>query len=144
MFNGVRTASWATFWLTRPVDCGYAKIRKDGKSIRATSFRKLNSFEDKIIIQWFSNIIKRLTSYYSLANKVSDLWQVIAIYRKSCALTLADKHKLKRAAVVYKKYGFNLKVRDSVKQKWIVLFYPTALKTIVNFKLRKTNLSLSK
>ena len=55
--------------------------------------------------------------YYSPANQFNDLWQVIAIYRKSCALTLADKHKLKTAAAVYKRYGPYLKISDPIKKK---------------------------
>lgn len=81
--------------------------------------------------------------FYSPANRRSDLWQIIAIYRKSCALTLADKHKLKTATKVYKKYGPNLKITDPIKRKKTVLFYPTTLKTTHNFKLGKNNISLT-
>lgn len=129
--------------LRRAVDRGYAKIRKDGKSIRATSCRKLSSFEDKLIVQRFSSIIRGLMEYYSPANKFSDLWQVVALYRKSCALTLADKHKLKTAAKTFKKYGPNLKISDPIKNNETVLFYPTTLKTTTNFKLGKNSISLS-
>lgn len=128
--------------LRRAVDRGYAKIRKSG-SIRASSCRKLSSLEDKQIVLRFSNIIRRLIEYYSPANKRSDLWQVVALYRKSCALTIANKHKLKTAAAVYKIYGANLKVTDPVKKKETVLFYPSTLKTTGNFKLGKMGISLS-
>lgn len=121
--------------LLRAVDWGYAKIRKDGKSIRATSCRKLSSFEDKRIVQRFSTIIRGLMEYYAPANRRSDLWKIVALYRKSCALTLADKHKIKTSAKVYKIYGPKLKITDPIKKKETVLFYPTTLKTISNFKL---------
>lgn len=130
------------FILRRAVDRGYAKIRKTG-TIRPTSCRKLSSLDDKLIVQRFSSIIRGLMEFYSPANKLSDLWQIVAFYRKSCALTLADKHKLKTAAKVYKKYGPNLKVSDPIKKKETVLFYPTTLKTTGNFKLGKKNLTLS-
>ena len=81
--------------------------------------------------------------FYSPANKRSDLWQIVAFYRKSCALTLADKHKLKTAAAVYKRYGPNLKITDPIKKKETVLFYPTTLKTTGNFKLGKNTITLS-
>lgn len=129
--------------LRRAVDRGYAKIRKDGKSIRASSCRKLCSLEDKLIVQRFSSIIRGLMEYYSPANKRSDLWQVVALYRKSCALTLADKHKLKTAAQVFKRYGPNLKVSDPIKHKETVLFYPDTLKTTANFKLGKKSVTLA-
>ena len=124
-------------------DRGYAKVRKDGKSIRATSCRKLSSLEDKLIVQRFSSIIRGLMEYYSPANRRSDLWSIVATYRKSCALTLADKHKLKTAAKAYKRYGPNLKISDPIKKKETVLFYPTTLKTTVNFKLGKNTISLA-
>jgi hypothetical protein len=58
--------------------------------------------------------------------------------RKSCALTLADKHKLKTAAKVYKKFGPNLKITNPLNQKDVVtLFYPDTLKTTNNFNLGK-------
>jgi group II intron reverse transcriptase/maturase len=129
--------------LRRAVDRGYAKIRKDSKTIRASSCRKLSSLEDKLIVQRFSSIIRGLMEYYSPANQRSDLWQIVALYRKSCALTLADKHKLKTAAKVYKRYGPNLKVSDPVKKKETVLFYPITLKTTANFKLGKKQISLA-
>lgn len=129
--------------LRRAVDRGYARIRKDGKSIRATSCRKLSSLEDKLIVQRFSSIIRGLMEYYSPANQRSDLWQIVALYRKSCALTLADKHKLGTAAKVFKKYGPNLKVSDPIKSKETVLFYPQTLKTTANFKLGKNSVTLA-
>ena len=129
--------------LRRAADCGYAKVRKDGKSIRATSCRKLSSLEDKLIVLRFSSIIRGLMEFYSPANRRSDLWQVVAIYRKSCALTLADKHKLKTAAKAFKRYGPNLKISDPIKKKETLLFYPTTLKTTTNFKLGKSNISLA-
>ena len=81
--------------------------------------------------------------FYSPANQRSDLWQIVAFYRKSCALTLSDKHKYKTAVKVYKIYGPNLKVSDPINKKETVLFYPTTLKTTGNFKLGKSNITLS-
>lgn len=129
--------------MRRAADRGYAKVRKDGISIRATSCRKLSSLEDKQIVQRFSSIIRGLIEYYSPANKRSDLWQIASLYRKSCALTLADKHKLKTAAKVFKQYGPNLKISDPIHKKETVLFYPTTLRTTANFKLNKPGISLA-
>jgi len=58
--------------------------------------------------------------------------------RKSCALTLADKYKLKTAAKAYKKFGPNLKITNPLNPKDVVtLFYPDTLKTTNNFNLGK-------
>jgi group II intron reverse transcriptase/maturase len=129
--------------LQRAVDRGYAKIRKDGKSIRASSCRKLSSLEDKKIVERFSSIIRGLMEYYAPANQRSDLWSVVALYRKSCALTLADKHKLKTAAKAFKRFGPNLKISDPVKKKETILFYPESLKTTANFKVGKKHVTLA-
>ena len=128
--------------LRQAVYVGYGKIRKNG-SVRPSSCRKLCSLEDKLIVTKFSSIIKSLMDFYSPVNKRSDLWQIVAFYRKSCALTLADKHKLKTAAATYKKYGPNLKISDPIKKKETVLFYPTTLKTTGNFKLNKSQITIS-
>lgn len=124
------------------VELGYGKIRKNG-TIRPSSYRKLSSSEDKLIVQKFSSIIYELVEFYSPANQRSDLWQVVSFYKKACALTLADKHNLKTAAAVYKKYGLNLKISNSIQKKEIVLFYPTTLKSTGNFKLTKSRITLS-
>lgn len=128
--------------LRRAADCGFGKIQKSG-CIRPTSCRKLNYLEDTLILKKFSIIIRSLMKFYSPANKLSDLWQIVAFYRKSCALTLADKHKLKTAAAVFKKYGHQLKITDPKKNKEVNLFYPVSLRTTGNFKLSNFDLSLS-
>jgi group II intron reverse transcriptase/maturase len=121
--------------LERAIERGYATKRKSG-SIRATSCRKLSSLEDKQIVQRYSSVIRGIMNYYSCANRLSDLWAVVSIYRKSCALTLADKHKLKTAAKAYKIYGPKLRINDPTNSKKPVeLFYPESLKTTTNFKL---------
>lgn len=124
--------------LKRLKDKGYASIRKNG-TYRATSNRKLSSFEDKLIVNRYSSVIRGLLSYYQPANQYSDMWPIVGLLRKSCALTLADKHKLKTAAKAYKKFGKNLKVTDRLNPaKTTFLHYPDSLKTTGSFKLGKT------
>jgi hypothetical protein len=123
--------------LQRLVDKGFASKRKNG-TYRATSIRKYASFEDKLIVNRFSSVIRGLVNYYKPANQYSDLWSIVALLRKSCALTLADKHKLKTAAKAYKKFGPNLKVTNRLSPKDVTtLFYPDTLKTTNNFNLGK-------
>jgi hypothetical protein len=65
--------------------------------------------------------------------------------RKSCALTLADKHKLKTASKAYKKFGKYLKITDKLDpSKTTQLFYPDSLKSTNSFNLGKgwVNMSL--
>ena len=129
--------------LSRLKDKGYAVIRKEG-TYRATSNRKLTSFDDKLIVNHFSSVIRGLINYYRPANQYSDLWSIVALLRKSCALSLADKHKLKTAAKAYKKYGSKLKIKDYIKpDSSVELFYPESLKTTNNFHLSKRWMNLS-
>jgi hypothetical protein len=56
---------------------------------------------------------------------------------------LADKHKLKTAAKVYKIYGPYLKVTNKLDPtKTTKLDYPTSLKTTGNFKLNSASINL--
>jgi hypothetical protein len=96
--------------LSKLVNKGLAKRRKDG-TVRATAYLKYCMLEDEKIVLRFSSIIRGVLNYYSCINKRSDLWKVFAILRKSCALTLAHKHKINSAARVYAEYGPNLVIQ---------------------------------
>lgn len=123
--------------LKRLVDRGLAKLRKDG-SVCGTAYIRYSMLEDHMIVSRFSAVIRGLLNYYSCINKRSDLWKVFAILRKSCALTLAHKHKMSSAARVFVKYGSNLTISKLGKEV-AILFYPKSLKTKIDFKTRKGN-----
>lgn len=128
--------------LQRAVDREFGKIRKSNGLPRPTSFRRWTGFEDKMIVNRFSSIIRGLYNYYTCVNSRSDLWPVLSFYRKACALTLADKHKLKTSAKVFKKYGPRLTIRDKLNKVVCQLFYPETLKTNVTFKRAQVDRSL--
>mgnify|MGYP001791932483 FL=1 len=66
-----------------------------------------------------------------------DLWKIIDLLRKSCALTLADKLKLKKAAQVFQKFGHNLSVKNNVGREIASLnAWPKTLKTTGTLKIR--------
>lgn len=125
--------------IKRAVDHGYAvknpKSPSYNKGTRATSCRRLTSFDDEKIVALYNSIIKGVINYYSCCNQRSDLWRVIDIYRKSCALTLADKHKLKTASKVFSKYGKYLSVKKLGKQVIWLSAWPESLKTNSKFLL---------
>jgi group II intron reverse transcriptase/maturase len=125
--------------LQRLVDRGLAKFRKDG-SVRGTAYIRYSMLEDQMIVSRFSAVIRGLLNYYSCINRRSDLWKVFAILRKSCALTLAHKHKMTSAARVFAKYGPNLAISKLGKEV-VTLFYPKSLKTKIDFKTRKGGFS---
>lgn len=125
--------------LQRAVERGYAKRRNDG-TYRATSCRKLGSLTEKQIVVRYSSIIRGIVNYYSCVNSRSDLWAVVSLYRKACALVLADKLKLRTAAQVFKKFGPKLIIRDERGKIATCLDYPETLKTKINFRIGKPSL----
>lgn len=58
--------------LKRLMDKGYATRRKNC-TYRATSNRKFASFEDNLIVNRFSSVIRGLLNYYQPANQYSDM-----------------------------------------------------------------------
>merc|ERR1712127_574066 len=109
--------------LTKLVTKGFAKKRRDG-AVRATACLKYCMLKDDKIVSKYSAIIGGILNYYSCINKRPDLWRVVAIIRKSCALTLAHKHKINSAVRVYTKFGLNLTIKNNLGEKIISLFYP--------------------
>ena len=120
--------------ILRLVAKGYATIRKDGKSYRARRQNKYCTASEYDIVMHFSSIIRGLVNYYSFASQKSDLWKVLHIIQKSCALTLASKFNLSGASSVFKKYGRNLAMYKDGKLK-ADLYFPITLKTNHDFKI---------
>lgn len=58
--------------LKRLKEKGYATVRKNG-TYRATSNRVLGSFDDKLIVNRYSSVIRGLLNYYQPANQYSDM-----------------------------------------------------------------------
>jgi group II intron reverse transcriptase/maturase len=126
--------------MKRAVEKQYAKQKPNG-TVRATSCRKLASLSEKEVVIRFSSIIRGILKYYSCVNQRSDLWPVVSLYRKSCALTLADKLKLRTAAQVFKKFGPKLKIKDELNKTTTELFYPDSLKTKIDFRKGKGDIN---
>jgi len=119
--------------LERAVEKKYA-VKKNNGNYRATSRRAIVGLSEKFIVDWYSSIICDILRYYSCVNQRSDLWPVVSLYKKSCALTLADKLNLRTAAQVFKKFGPKLSIKDVVGKKTTKLYYPKSLKTKIDFK----------
>lgn len=134
--NNVQLRAPIEHMLDRLVDRGLAKKRDNG-GVRGSACIRWSMLEDKKIVSRYSAIIRGLLNYYSCINKRSELWKVFAVLRKSCALTLAHKHKMSSAARVYARYGPFLTVRNNLGTEQVSLFYPKSLKTKIDFKIRK-------
>jgi group II intron reverse transcriptase/maturase len=121
---------------------GFAILRKDGRSHRGTSNRRLESFELDTIVNHFNAIIRGILMYYSCCNSRSQLWKIIDIYRKSCALTIAGKRSLGTSSKVFSIYGKYLTIKNNMGKIIASLkAWPTSLKTNTKFhhKSEETN-----
>lgn len=125
--------------LKKLVDCGIAKKRSDN-TIRGSAYLRLCTLNDEKIVQKFSLIIRGLLNYYSCVNQKSDLWKILSCLKKSCALTLGHKHKINSAAKVFARFGSKLKIINTIKKTETILFYPTSLKTKIDFKIGENKL----
>ena len=115
-------------------------VKKDNGNFRATARRALTGLPEKDIVNRYSNIIRGILQYYSCVNQRSDLWPIVSLYRKSCALTLADKLDLRTAAQTFKRFGPLLSVKDLTGKEVTKLYYPESLKTKVDFKRGQANI----
>ena len=93
-------------------------------------------FEDNIIVNRFSFIIRKFLNYYICVNKKSDFCAILSLTHKSFALTLTHKYKINSAAKIFKKYGKNLRVKKKFDQNSSELVYFKTLKTSILFKVK--------
>jgi Type II intron maturase len=122
---------------------GFAVLRKDGRSYRGTSNRRLESFELDTIVNHFNAIIRGILTYYSCCNSRSQLWKIIGIYRKSCALTIAGKRNLGTASKVFSTYGKFITIKDNTGTIIASLkAWPTSLKTNTKFHNKSDEINM--
>ena len=129
----------------RFIEKGYGVRRKSNKKlVRATSFRQITAQDTNAIVKRFNSIINGILNYYSFVNRRSDLWKVCDVLRKSCALTLADKLKLKTAAQAFQMFGRNLSIKNNVGREIASLSaWPKTLKTTGKFKIKNADVVYS-
>ena len=129
----------------RFIDKGYGVRRKSNKKlVRPISFRQITAQDTDAIVKRFNSIINGILNYYSFVNRRSDLWKICDVLRKCCALTLADKLKLKTAAQVFQKFGRNLSIKNNVGREIASLSaWPKTLKTTGKFKIKNADVVYS-
>lgn len=82
----------------------YATLKKDGKTIKATPNKVLVIFDSLFIMKYFSNIIQKIIKYHSKYILCYNIRFLVFIFRKTCALTLASKYRLKTSTAGFKKF----------------------------------------
>ena len=96
-------------------------LNAKNKSLHKLSWAVLPDFQ---IVHRYRHIIRNIFDYYThLVNREHELNWTYYILRTSCAKTLAAKYKLRTMKKVFKKYGPNLKVKNTEKNLYIT--FPT-------------------
>jgi hypothetical protein len=88
------------------------------------------------ILRWYNSLVNGILNYYSFASNRPKLGYIIWLLRASCALTIANKYKLKTMSKAFKKHGFNLKDPET----GLTLYISTEFKVINDYKTHKTDL----
>jgi group II intron reverse transcriptase/maturase len=88
------------------------------------------------ILRWYNSLVNGILNYYSFASNRPKLGYIIWLLRASCALTIANKYKLKTKSKAFKKHGFNLKDPET----GLTFYISTEFKVINDYKTHKTDL----
>lgn len=124
--NGQRTArSYLAFsapikkLLERAKLRGFVMANRRGKinsKIVARRYDKWLFLQPERIVQRFKNIMTSIINYYQGCEQRSDLYELLWLYKRSCALTLAHHHKKRGHKAAISLYGPDLTVRYKTKK----------------------------
>lgn len=81
---------------------------KNGGEVKPTGLTVYQNHDHRHIIKYYNMVIRGLLSFYSPADNYSALGKIIHGLKRSCALTLALKYKLRTMAATFKKFGSRL------------------------------------
>jgi len=131
--------------LKRSVACGFAIFNeKNSKKIIAKANSRLFSLKVKKILKHYNSIITNFINYYSVTNRYPALWKLLALYKKSCALTLSEKKNMQTSATAFKTYGFKQRLNQLSQTMTLKLNWPSTLRTCYSFKKVKKHINISK
>nr|QBM09686.1 hypothetical protein [Dactylella sp.] len=106
--------------------------RNKSNELLAVPYTKLVNLDHVTILQFFNSKIQGLMNYYTFAGNRVKLFNLIWLLKQSAAKTLARKYKLKSMRLVFKKFGTNLKDRDTDYQ----LVTPSSLPAIHQYNCK--------
>ena len=96
---------------------GYLHKAKKGKNQKYVA-RRVDKYlflvDDNVVINRFNSILRGLANYYSGSEYPSALYELFELLRRSCALTLAHRHKMRSAKSAFTRWGKNLTIRYTV------------------------------
>ena len=79
------------------------------RKLRRTSVGHLVNWDHRNIVKYYTAVIHGQFNYYSFVDNMNGLGSILHLLKKSCALTLARKHKLIGTRKLYCQYGKDLK-----------------------------------
>jgi len=96
--------------LSKMIDRGY--ITRNAKGIRPISKQSYSILDDETIISHFRAVWIGLSNYYSGCTNLGKLQYIYYLFKFSCAMTLAHRHRMNVRAV-FAKYTKELKVQKN-------------------------------
>lgn len=99
---------------------------------------------DAQVIDRFNSAMRGLNNYYYGFSYRSCLYTVYRLLKISCALTLAHRHKLRRAVKAFKRWGNDLSVKKITRKsdtKVVSLKIPSISRGVINFPLKNLRLN---
>jgi group II intron reverse transcriptase/maturase len=100
--------------ILRAKERGFLMSNKRGKAnskLVARRFDKWLFLQPHEIVSRYRSIMVGLINYYQGCGQRSDLYELLWLYKRSCAITLAHHHKFTSFKKVIVKYGKDLKVQ---------------------------------
>lgn len=125
-------------------DRGFFQKAKKGKANKYVSRRldKLLFTPDYEIVNNYNSITRGIQNYYPGATHQHTLYEFYSTLRRSCALTLAHRHKKRKATWAYDEYGENLRVKHHKHDKYTEFYLPKANATQKNRFKKSASMNL--
>lgn len=105
--------------LQRARERGFLMSNKRGRKVNsklvARRYDKWLFLQPNVIVSRFKSVISGIIYYYQGCEQRSDLYELLWLYKRSCALTLSSHHKKRGHKWAVKKYGADLEIEYNLK-----------------------------
>lgn len=105
--------------IKRYANKGFLQIAKKGKNTKYVG-RRVDKWiylpEDALVIKRFNAVLRGIANYYSGSEYPSALYELWELLRRSAALTLAHRRKMRTAKSAFHKWGRDLTVNYEVEK----------------------------
>jgi group II intron reverse transcriptase/maturase len=116
---------------------GFVKWNENGTILKSTAIKRMVNLDHADIVNYYNMVVRGILNFYSHVDNRSSLGSLVRSLHMSCALTLALKYKLRRKALVFKKFKSALTCPDT----GVGLFFPNTLQRIRRFNVKAANMA---